>query len=202
MLITLKLVEKHLAQIFREHNQIRLNSEDWIVHLRWLFIESGCLNARSWVRCECSTKGASQQIIDLHLTSNPWIHLHSMPTTLMSFLTSSMNLIFGLPQRLFQWQLQRPFTIIIPVPFLNWSKPTHSASLYLSPGHLPWAVPLTDYLLILSVPISPKENLNIFSEFSQLSESSVNTATFLNIFKLLKNRMTFNPFSMLQEKHA
>ena len=94
------------------------------------------------------------------------IFLSDTPTTRMSSLTTSMNLFFGLPPLLLLSNSSKN-NILLPIypSFCLYTCPYHInlASLTLSPICLTLAVPRINSFLILSVLVTPKENLNIFN---------------------------------------
>ncbi|KAF7688101.1 hypothetical protein HF521_014107, partial [Silurus meridionalis] len=95
------------------------------------------------------------------------------PTTCMSSLTTSINLLLGLP--LFLFPGGSILSILLPIHPMSLlcTCPNHLnlASLTLSPKRPTCAVPLINSFLILPILITPKENLNIFSSATSSSTS-------------------------------
>ncbi|KAF7705031.1 hypothetical protein HF521_020317, partial [Silurus meridionalis] len=101
------------------------------------------------------------------------------PTTCISSLTTSINLLFGLP--LFLPPGDSILSILLPIYIrsLPCTCPNHlsHASLTFSPKRPTCAVPLINLFLILSIVVTPKKNLSIFSSatssFSPLLNATV-----------------------------
>nr|XP_057943069.1 uncharacterized protein LOC131138282 isoform X1 [Doryrhamphus excisus] len=138
-----------------------------------------CLNGLRLLFCSCVAivlppprtpvcQGSPQQINLLHPTlSSTSVSL--TPTTLMSSLTTSINVLFGLPLRLL------PGSILLPIYSLSvlWTCPNHLslASLTLSPRPLACNVPLMYSFLIVSILVTPNENLSILISATSSSAS-------------------------------
>ncbi|KAF7644146.1 hypothetical protein LDENG_00020260, partial [Lucifuga dentata] len=91
----------------------------------------------------------------------------------MSSFTTSINLLFGLPLGLLPGSSN--LSILLPICSLSLlcTCPNHLslASLTLSPKHLTCAVPLMYSFLILSILVTPKENLSILVSATSSSAS-------------------------------
>ncbi|KAF7663340.1 hypothetical protein LDENG_00211810, partial [Lucifuga dentata] len=119
-----------------------------------------------------SLQGSPQRIICLHLTLSS-ASSSLTPTNFMSSFTTSINLLFGLPLGLLPGSSN--LSILLPICSLSLlcTCPNHLslASLTLSPKHLTCAVPLMYSFLILSILVTPKENLSILVSATSSSAS-------------------------------
>ncbi|KAF7650345.1 hypothetical protein LDENG_00127500, partial [Lucifuga dentata] len=119
-----------------------------------------------------SLQGSPQRIICLHLTLSS-ASSSLTPTNFMSSFTTSINLLFGLPLGLLPGSSN--LSILLPICSLSLlcTCPNHLslASLTLSPKHLTCAVPLMYSFLILSIFVTPKENLSILVSTTSSSAS-------------------------------
>ncbi|XP_068182162.1 mitogen-activated protein kinase kinase kinase kinase 4 isoform X5 [Antennarius striatus] len=108
-------------------------------------------------------QGSPQQINSIHLTLSSASSSLTPATSMSSFITS-INLLFGLPLGLLPGSSK--LSILLPIYSLSllWTCPNHLslASLTLSPKPLTFAVPLMYSFLILSILVTPRENLSIF----------------------------------------
>ncbi|KAF7648307.1 hypothetical protein LDENG_00159280, partial [Lucifuga dentata] len=114
----------------------------------------------------------SPHLICLHLTLSS-ASSSLTPTNFMSSFTTSINLLFGLPLGLLPGSSN--LSILLPICSLSLlcTCPNHLslASLTLSPKHLTCAVPLMYSFLILSILVTPKENLSILVSATSSSAS-------------------------------
>ncbi|KAF7645082.1 hypothetical protein LDENG_00210390 [Lucifuga dentata] len=121
---------------------------------------------------QLSLQGSPQRIICLHLTLSS-ASSSLTPTNFMSSFTTSINLLFGLPLGLLPGSSN--LSILLPICSLSLlcTCPNHLslASLTLSPKHLTCAVPLMYSFLILSILVTPKENLSILVSATSSSAS-------------------------------
>ncbi|XP_061651367.1 mitochondrial 2-oxodicarboxylate carrier isoform X2 [Phyllopteryx taeniolatus] len=119
-----------------------------------------------------ASPGSPQRVILFHVGLSP-ASSSGTPTALMSSLTTSINLLFGLPLAL----LPGSSILIVLLPiyslFLLWTCPNHRSLLSLtwSPKHRTSAVPLMSSFLILSNLVTPRANLNIFISATSNSAS-------------------------------
>ena len=99
---------------------------------------------------------------------------HSNHSHVFSSLTTSMNLVFGLPLLLLPGNSKHNILLPIYSTFCLCTCSYHLnlASLTLSPICLTWAVPRINSFLILSIVVTPKENLNIFLTSATASSAS------------------------------
>ncbi|KAF7703122.1 hypothetical protein HF521_022129, partial [Silurus meridionalis] len=116
--------------------------------------------------------GVAKRIICLHT------HLSSTsasfnPTTSMSSLTTSINLLLGLPLFLLPGGSILSILLLIYPMSLLCTCPNHLnlTSLTLSPKRPTCALPLINSFLILSIVVTPNENFNIFSSATSSSTS-------------------------------